>query len=285
MAGEDYHGVPFGFGPRVPMLAISPWSVGGFVNSQLFDHTSVLRFLETRFGVKSPNISAWRRAVAGDLTSAFDFSQGGQPLLLGAGDAMKQAEAQCKLPLPNYANEDLPRQERGGKPARPLPYALDFGGGAVANGFGIAIQNDGRAGAALRVAAADAKTGPWFFTVEAGKTLTYTLPRNGAYDFSLLGPNGFFRRFAGGDHDKVQASFSAGKLSVVNASAAGVTLRNGYDKGWSITIAPGDSTVVELDLAKTANWYDVSVEGQGFARQFAGHIENAMASRSDPLLG
>ena len=118
MAGEDYHGVPFGFGPRVPMLVISPWSVGGFVNSQLFDHTSVLRFLETRFGVAAPNISAWRRAVAGDLTSAFDFSQEAPPALPEAGDSMKRAEKQCKLPAPNYAREDLPRQESGGK-ARP----------------------------------------------------------------------------------------------------------------------------------------------------------------------
>jgi len=285
MAGEDYHGVPFGFGPRVPMLVISPWSVGGFVNSEAFDHTSVLRFLETRFGVAAPNISAWRRAVAGDLTSAFDFSQEALPALPEAGDSMKRAEKQCKLPAPNYAHEDLPRQERGGKPARPLPYALDFGGGTIANGFAIALANNGRAGAALRIAAADAKTGPWFFTVEAGKTLTYTLPRSGAYDFSLLGPNGFFRRFAGGDNDKVQASFSAGQFSVANASAADVTLRNGYDKDWSMTVAPGNSTVVTIDLAKTANWYDVSAEGQGFVRQFAGHIENGAASRSDPLLG
>ena len=285
MAGEDYHGVPFGFGPRVPMLVISPWSVGGFVNSEAFDHTSVLRFLETRFGVAAPNISAWRRAVAGDLTSTLDFSQEALPALPEAGDSMKRAEKQCKLPAPNYAHEDLPRQEAGGKPARPLPYALDFGGGTIANGFAIALANNGRAGATLRIAAADAKTGPWFFTVEAGKTLTYTLPRSGAYDFSLLGPNGFFRRFAGGDNDKIQASFSAGQLSVANASTADVTLRNGYDKNWSMTVAPGNEAVVTIDLAKTANWYDVSAEGQGFVRQFAGHIENGLPSRSDPLLG
>ncbi|MGC7532455.1 alkaline phosphatase family protein, partial [Pandoraea pneumonica] len=60
-------------GPRVPMYIISPWSRGGWVNSQAFDHTSVLRFLELRFNVKEPNISAYRRAVLGDLTSAFNF--------------------------------------------------------------------------------------------------------------------------------------------------------------------------------------------------------------------
>lgn len=65
----------YGLGPRVPMLVVSPWSKGGFVCSETFDHTSVIRFMERRFGVHEPNISPWRRAVCGDLTSAFDFSR------------------------------------------------------------------------------------------------------------------------------------------------------------------------------------------------------------------
>ncbi|HJR72280.1 MAG TPA: phospholipase C, phosphocholine-specific, partial [Luteimonas sp.] len=73
-AAENYHGTPVGLGVRVPMFVVSPWSRGGWVDSQVFDHTSVLRFLEQRFGVEEPNIGAWRRAVCGDLTSALDFS-------------------------------------------------------------------------------------------------------------------------------------------------------------------------------------------------------------------
>ena len=64
---------PIGLGFRVPMLIISPFSRGGFVSSDLFDHTSVLRFLETLFGAEVPNLSAWRRATVGDLTSALNF--------------------------------------------------------------------------------------------------------------------------------------------------------------------------------------------------------------------
>ena len=60
---------PIGMGFRVPMLVLSPFSRGGHVASEVFDHTSQLRFLEERFGVKAPNISAWRRRTAGDLTS------------------------------------------------------------------------------------------------------------------------------------------------------------------------------------------------------------------------
>lgn len=66
---------PIGLGFRVPMMIISPFSRGGFVSSDLFDHTSILRFLETRFGAEVPNFSAWRRATVGDMTSAFNFSK------------------------------------------------------------------------------------------------------------------------------------------------------------------------------------------------------------------
>jgi phospholipase C len=61
---------PIGLGMRVPMLVVSPFSTGGYVCSDVFDHTSQLRFLETLFGVTVPNLSAWRRATTGDLTSA-----------------------------------------------------------------------------------------------------------------------------------------------------------------------------------------------------------------------
>jgi phospholipase C len=65
---------PIGLGFRVPLLVISPFSRGGFVCSDTFDHTSLLRFLERRFGPEVPNLSAWRRGVTGDLTSAFNFA-------------------------------------------------------------------------------------------------------------------------------------------------------------------------------------------------------------------
>jgi len=65
---------PIGLGFRAPMLVISPFARGGFVCSDTFDHTSMLRFLETRFGAEVPNLSAWRRSVTGDMTSAFNFA-------------------------------------------------------------------------------------------------------------------------------------------------------------------------------------------------------------------
>jgi phospholipase C len=72
---SDASGVagPIGLGFRVPLMVVSPFARGGLVSHDVFDHTSLLRFLETRFGAEVPNLSAWRRSVTGDLTSAFNF--------------------------------------------------------------------------------------------------------------------------------------------------------------------------------------------------------------------
>jgi phospholipase C len=66
-------GLPVGAGFRVPTIIVSPWTAGGWVSSQPFDHTSSLRFLERITGVHEPNISDWRRGTFGDLTSVFRF--------------------------------------------------------------------------------------------------------------------------------------------------------------------------------------------------------------------
>ena len=67
---------PIGGGVRVPCFIVSPWTVGGFVASEQFDHTSTLQFLERLTGVAETNISDWRRQTFGDLTSALGFSNG-----------------------------------------------------------------------------------------------------------------------------------------------------------------------------------------------------------------
>ncbi len=72
----DAYGIagPVGLGFRVPTIVCSPYSRGGWINSDPFDHTSVLRFMETRFGVEVPNLSAWRRETVGDLTATLDLA-------------------------------------------------------------------------------------------------------------------------------------------------------------------------------------------------------------------
>ena len=65
---------PIGLGFRVPALVISPWSAGGYVCSDVLDHTSLIRIIEKRFGVAAPNISEFRRRTCGDFTGALRFS-------------------------------------------------------------------------------------------------------------------------------------------------------------------------------------------------------------------
>jgi phospholipase C len=101
---------PIGLGFRVPMLLISPFSRGGFVSSDLFDHTSVLRFLETRFGAEVPNLSAWRRATVGDLTSAFNFGRPDQsiPSLPSTLPAVSQTFTGCLASLADTTPYQVP---------------------------------------------------------------------------------------------------------------------------------------------------------------------------------
>ena len=228
-------------------------------------------------------------------TSVFDFSQNGSLGHFADGtNGMKRADKQCKLPPPKYVNENLPRQESGLRPARALPYDLDVDGRLAENGFQLKFDNNGGAGAVFRVAAADAKSGPWAFTVEAGKALSYMLPRNGAYDFSLLGPNGFFRRFKGAGDDDIEAALRF----VPSAGTIELAIRNGGQSATFVHTTDAYSThdrVVLIDPGKTdttytrhqrsGNWYDFRIESaNGFLRHFAGHIETGGPSISDPLL-
>jgi phospholipase C len=122
---------PIGLGFRVPMLVVSPFSRGGYVCSDTFDHTSQMRFLETRFGVRAPNISDWRRSVTGDLTSTLhvtspDHSVPSLPATAGASDRLVTGECTPNqlneidltdpAPYPLPSTQKIPNQEPG--PAR-----------------------------------------------------------------------------------------------------------------------------------------------------------------------
>lgn len=117
---------PIGLGYRVPGLVISPYSRGGLVASETFDHTSQLQLIEKRFGVEVPNLTKWRRSVTGDMTSAFDFGHKPNPAkvrLPDPGPKVAQAAMQCGpnvalgyanagIPFPVPPNR-MPRQEPG----------------------------------------------------------------------------------------------------------------------------------------------------------------------------
>jgi len=115
---EFIGGLPVGGGFRVPCILVSPWTAGGWVCSQPFDHTSSLRFLEQFTGVAEPNISDWRRRTFGDFTAAFRFGEGASsaPLLPGTGANLSRALYEAdSLPRPSLPGSEqrLPEQEKG----------------------------------------------------------------------------------------------------------------------------------------------------------------------------
>jgi phospholipase C len=116
-ADEFIDGLPIGAGSRVPCMVISPWSAGGYVCSEKFDHTSVLRFLEKITGVIEPNISAWRRRTFGDLTRTLHFDrQAPAPVMPDTGGNLNLATYEvAQLPTPAFpgAKQTVPHQERG----------------------------------------------------------------------------------------------------------------------------------------------------------------------------
>ena len=123
--GEYVGGLPVGLGFRVPCIVISPWSRGGYVCGEIFDHTSTLRLLETRFGVEVPNLSAWRRRTTGDLTAAFSF--GVPPRLdlpdLPPTEGLLKAAQETAMALPRPTPPEIPAmpiQESGARP-KPVP--------------------------------------------------------------------------------------------------------------------------------------------------------------------
>ncbi|HVX44956.1 MAG TPA: phospholipase C, phosphocholine-specific [Mycobacteriales bacterium] len=113
---------PIGLGFRVPMLVVSPWSQGGWVCSETFDHSSFLRFCERRFGVREPNISAWRRRTCGDLTATLQFGRPDNsfPTLQDPAPILEQEEAAASYPPPTVpTTQKMPHQEPGARPHLP----------------------------------------------------------------------------------------------------------------------------------------------------------------------
>ena len=122
-AHEFVNGLPIGGGFRVPCLLISPWTAGGWVCSEAFDHTSVLRFLEHFTGVKETNISDWRRSTFGDMTSALRFKDAKKtaPALPDTSRMLSLAKySSANLPKPVFPEEQqLPKQEKGQRKRTP----------------------------------------------------------------------------------------------------------------------------------------------------------------------
>ena len=302
-AGNVYYPAgPYGLGPRVPMIVVSPWSKGGWVCSEVFDHTSIIRFIEQRFGVQAPNITPWRRAVCGDLTSAFDFAKpdGAQPALPSTNAYAPPDD----LRHPDYAptppaNQVLPMQEPGIKPARVLPYELQAIGRCDGGQFRIEFQNAGRLGACFHLRSGAGAGGPWYYTVEAEKSLSASWPVQGAYAWHVYGPNGFVRSFKGDSASRkttlqVASRYQRehGDLTLALANEGKefchVTVENLYNgESMSYLLKPGEHAEKHWFLGDSYGWYDLVVRADaeaGFVQRLAGHVDMGGPSVTDPAI-
>ncbi|WP_428330007.1 phosphocholine-specific phospholipase C [Mucilaginibacter sp.] len=203
-----------GLGYRVPLIIASPWSKGGWVNSEVFDHTSTLQFLETFLNkktgknIKETNISDWRRTVCGDLTSVFrpyNGEQIPQPEFVPKKEFVESIHKAKFKKLPDayklltadeiaQANQTphlspyLPKQEKGIKPSSALPYELFVDGELSTDkrSFGIRftaadkVFGEKASGSPFNVYAPgkylneDVRT--WAYTAKAGDTLADEWP-------------------------------------------------------------------------------------------------------------
>ena len=308
--GSDGVPGPYGLGVRVPMLVVSPWSTGGWVCSETFDHTSLIRFIERRFGVSEPNVTPWRRAVCGDLTSAFDFTRGNDrlPSLPDTGQYKPTGQ-----PKPTYtptppASGSVPKQESGVRRSRRLGYRFDVSFEARPNALVLAATNRGALGVHLQARSRTIPGAPFSYTVGPRDDLTTTLPNPGLYDLSLHGPNGFFRHFAGSDETVVvvesRTDSRGGRLRLRLAAELRRDRRR-RGRGWDRNDHPvvvrlrdayGHDRAVELDEPReltidtnhSGGWYDISLttpSDPSFAVELAGRLESAERLTSDPQLG
>jgi phospholipase C len=309
---DGYPAGPYGLGLRVPMIVVSPWSKGGFVDSQVFDHTSVIKFLEARFAGANPdlieaNITPWRRAVTGDLTSCFDFARPNARMPdLPSTEAYlpPDRERHDDYPIQPPEDERMPRQERGLRRARALPYELHVTGAVSTQARTLELRfgNTGAATAVFIVHSTNAADLPRTYTVEPAKHLHGTWAAaagSDTFDVGVRAPNGFLREYRGSVAQgraqlEVRMAYGPeGKTIVLDVRNTGtqtadVRVRDRYRLQTIVaTLAAGESTKLHANVEASFGWYDIVVGVGGddaFRQRLAGHVEDGHASVSDPAM-
>lgn len=299
----DLRGRPYGLGPRVPLYVISPWSRGGWVDSQVYDHTSVIRLIERRFGVAAPQLSPWRRAVCGDLASAFDFSRADERPFVGTLPTTAETAARAAA-LPGRTVPELPAgleaatQEPGVRPARALPYRPQVGMDREGDAVRLDMRCEGAAAVLHVYDRLDLEAIPRRYTVVPGAALqdVWQMDAQRGYDLWLLGPNGFHRHFRGeASTEPVQVALtrSGGELCL--------QLDNPARSAMSVDVRPMAYAAhmptrrVELPArgraeirwlaTPTSGWYDLEIVQAGASQRLAGRMEDGRPGTTDPAMG
>ncbi|MBL7520887.1 phospholipase C, phosphocholine-specific, partial [Frankia sp. CNm7] len=300
--GDDwYDGKPVGLGPRVPMTIVSPWTVGGFVASEVFDHTSVIQFLERWTGVTEPNISAWRRAVCGDLTSAFDFQRAHPRPRVAQPGPVPAAIGRWRPEPP--ASQAPPAQEPGTRPTRPLPYGLAVTASTTGTAVEFELVNKGTAAATVAgYPAGGGLPATWTVPANGRAAATLTHAAGGRYDIRLHGA-GWSTWALRGTGVTVEAAFQEEAddgevlVTVSNPSRETRALLVGEsvytratghgDQFASLRLRPGQRARVPVKVA-SHGWYDVVVldaADPGYLRRATGRLARSGVGVTDPATG
>jgi len=251
---------PIGLGFRVPMIVASPWSKGGKVCSEVFDHTSTLQFLEhflsNKFNKKihMDQISAWRRTICGDLTSVFSDGKTQKNLRKklpfierneylenihqsrykglpkGFEPRTKNEIEQNEFPYKNL----LPKQEKGQRASCILPYELYVDGKVFPqkNQIHLELMADNSVfgkkskGAPFTVYFNDQIRS---YAVKAGDKVSdeFEFGNDKSYDLDIHGPNGFYRRFKNsGENPELTTSLTYEKQGNAYTGKVMLSLQN-----------------------------------------------------------
>jgi phospholipase C len=274
-----------------------------------------MRFVAKRFGTKSqpledPNITAWRSAVSGDLTSAFNFTTPNSAVVtLPSTTAYIPPDDQrhdSYYPLPPLL-QALPIQEPGTRPARAIPYLLNVSATAspATGRVTLDLINTGARAGVFQVRSSSLLQPPRGYTVAGRTSLSdvwdYSLLDTVPYGLSVYGPNGFFRAYQGGLAAVTSANlqttleyqFSQGGVSLstmnMGKTTCNLQILDVYtSQSTAVSLAPGARHEQSFSLAKYHGWYDFVLtvdEDQTFRQQLAGHLETGEDSVSDPAIG
>ncbi len=277
---------PIGLGPRVPMTVVSPWTVGGYVSSEVFDHTSVLRFLERWTGVAEPNISPWRREVCGDLTGVFNFASPGTPPVLDHPAAVPAKISRWRPNPP--AIQVAPIQETGSRPARPLPYRPRVSAAVQPGKIALALTNKGTSSAHFTVYGyAGEVTEPRHADVLGSQEMELPLA-SGAFDVVVTGPNRYHYELKGttaGAASSVDVTVTgrrgkkAVEVELSNNGAATVNIKleslQYAVNNQTVKLKAGHTKKIGWDTVE--GWYDLqltSAEDASFRRRLTGREED-----------
>ena len=307
--GRDHS---MGLGYRCPLVVASPWSRGGWVNSQVCDHTSVVMFVESWLrakgtAIREENINDWRRTVCGDLTSTLRPYNGEK---IDLPDYLSRNEYIERIHKARFAKKPEPAgkvkrsefnvfqlvmfQEPGTRPSNALPYRIEAD---------ITPQQDG---VQIRMSSKKEGVGTPFmaysygneflsraYAVLPGDTITDTLPRGENTSLRIDGPNGFLREYnlkSGISNFSARVAAKGGFIELTLEATAGMTVEVkiadlSYGQGTRTrTLEPGQREIVRASHEPGKGWYDIEVSAGEESYRFAGRVEDGRPGISDPAM-